>query len=158
MEKYDEKSMSEMQRGTTDGEFLSEQGEKERLDMQGLCQSGIQGGLPQGQSLEEIQREVVSWADRVFPDRTLVNTFMKLHVEISELIEGGLKDPKEYADLIILAVDMAHLADIHNISEAVANKMQINRERAWGFDPVSGTYQHVEGYVPESQEDDGYTD
>lgn len=95
-----------------------------------------------GKSLEEIQREVVTWADQTFPKRTLINTFMKLHVEISELIEGGLEDPKEYADVLILVLDMAHLAGIENISKAVEQKMDINRSRSWKFNKMSGTFQH----------------
>ena len=116
-------------------------------------------------SLEDLQMDIVEWADDEFPNRTLVNTFMKLHVEISELIQGGLKDPKEYADLIILALDMAHLAGIHDISGAVQEKMKINRKRSWSFDSISGTYQHhpppipqKNQYSPNDQEDDGYAD
>lgn len=122
-------------------------------------------------SLEDLQKDIVDWANKEFPNRTLVNTFMKLHVEISELIQGGLKDPKEYADLIILALDMAYLAGIRDISGAVMDKMKINRDRIWEFDPASGTYQHLargatRGEVPKTQsqyspcdqEDDGYHD
>jgi len=110
-------------------------------------------------TLEDIQKRVVTWADKTLPDRTLANTFMKLIVEISELIEGGLKDPKEYADLIILAVDMAHLAGIKDITKAVLEKMDINEKRNWAYDDVSGTYSHYGSrYTPFDQEDDGNID
>lgn len=117
---------------------------------------GLHKNQPPEKTLNELQREISIWANKEFPDRTPVNTFMKLITEISELIEGGFKDPLEYADIVILVLDMAYLAGIDDPAGAVAKKMKINRQRSWGFDKISGTYNHSRSnYSAFDQEDDG---
>lgn len=107
--------------------------------------------------LEELQQEIANWADAVFPDRTAHGALTKLMLhEIPELITSKLLDPTEYADIVILVLDIAHLNGI-DISSAVREKMAINRARTWKIDPETGLMSHVPksrwGYVkcPESE-------
>ena len=107
--------------------------------------------------LEELQQEIAAWADAVFPDRTAHGALTKLMLhEIPELITSKLLDPTEYADIVILVLDIAHLNGI-DISSAVRDKMAINRARTWKIDPATGLMSHIPeskwGYVkcPESE-------
>lgn len=93
--------------------------------------------------LEELQAEIATWADAVFPDRTAHGALTKLMLhEIPELITSKLLDPTEYADIVILVLDIAHLNGI-DISSAVREKMAINRARTWKIDPDTGLMSHV---------------
>lgn len=89
------------------------------------------------------QRMIAEWADAVYPDRTPEHalTKMMLH-EIPELLQGGVDDPLEFADVAILLFDIAHLKGI-DIGKAIADKMEINKKRIWGVDPATGVMSHV---------------
>lgn len=94
-------------------------------------------------SFEDIQHDITSWADAVMPDRVPQNTFNKLvFEEIPELVKGGLDDPMEYADILILVIDLAYLKGI-DAAAAVREKMKINRQRNWAMDPTTGMFSHV---------------
>jgi NTP pyrophosphatase (non-canonical NTP hydrolase) len=81
-------------------------------------------------SVREIQREISDWANLVFPDRTAHDALCKLMLE--EIPEFALaqKDPGEYADLVILVLDIATLNGI-DVAAAVRDKMEVNRARRW---------------------------
>ena len=68
---------------------------------------------------------------------------IKLREEVEELDGSGCVDPNEYADIAILTLDMASVADV-NLADAVRSKMNINRRRLWRCKD-NGTMQHVEG-------------
>lgn len=89
------------------------------------------------------QRMIAEWADAVYPDRTPEHalTKMMLH-EIPELLQGGVDDPLEFADVAILLFDIAHLKGI-DIGKAISDKMEINKKRIWGVDPATGMMSHV---------------
>ena len=85
--------------------------------------------------MDQLQQEIVEWADEVFPERTLTNALTKLVLEEvpelwRDLRDTGSLNPLELADVAILLLDVAHLADI-DLEVAVRDKMQINRNRAW---------------------------
>ncbi len=89
------------------------------------------------------QRMIGEWADRVFPDRTVHTTLSKLVLEeIPEFLLDGAEDPDEYADLVILILDVAHQRGI-DVEAAVEAKHRRNVRRAW-FATESGVYHHVE--------------
>lgn len=94
--------------------------------------------------ITESQRMIAEWADEVYPDRTPEHalTKMMLH-EIPELLQGGVNDPLEFADVAILLFDIAHLKGI-DIGKAIADKMKINKQRIWGIDRHTGLMSHVE--------------
>lgn len=97
-------------------------------------------GLPL-QTIRNLQREVVQWADSVYPDRTIQNTLDKFKEELAELRKSGGGDPMEWADVIILMLDACHLQGI-DLQNAVRKKVAINYERSWLIDPKTGKMSH----------------
>jgi hypothetical protein len=91
-----------------------------------------------------LQHRIVEWADRVYPDRTAHGALVKLVLEeIPELLHGGLHDPLEYADILILVLDIASLHGFDAI-RAAHQKMDINERRRWTVDSDTGLMRHVE--------------
>lgn len=89
-----------------------------------------------------LQEQIASWANKAFPGRTAFNATTKLILEeIPEWLQDQ-DDPHEYADLVILILDIAYLKGI-NVKQAVLEKMEINRERVWDIDPETGFMNHV---------------
>lgn len=89
------------------------------------------------------QRMIAEWADAVYPDRTPEHALAKMMLhEIPELLQGGVSDPLEFADVAILLFDIAHLKGI-DIGKAIADKMEINKKRIWGIDRHTGLMSHV---------------
>ncbi len=103
-------------------------------------------GLLESRQLDFLQRDIGKWADQVFPDRTPHGTLSKLVLEeIPEFLfklKNGEQDAGEYADLLVLILDVAYQRGI-NCEEAVIEKMRVNRARTWKKGE-NGTYQHVE--------------
>lgn len=99
--------------------------------------------------ITESQRMIAEWADAVYPNRTPEHalTKMMLH-EIPELLQGGVNDPLEFADVAILLFDIAHLKGI-DIGKAIADKMKINKQRVWGIDRHTGLMSHLKLPVEE---------
>ena len=92
-------------------------------------------------SLRGLQKEIAAWADSLIPERTAQNAIAKLMLEeIPELLLNP-SDELEYADVVILVLDIAHLQGI-NIEQAVMKKMAINRGREWAVDPATGLMKH----------------
>lgn len=93
--------------------------------------------------IKDIQREISAWADEAFPDRTVKSSLAKLMCEeLPEFITARMADPLEYADVIIMVLDLAHQMGI-DVQDAIARKMTINRGRTWVKDPDTGFYSHV---------------
>jgi len=92
--------------------------------------------------IEELQREIFEWANSMFPGRTAWDATCKLVLEeIPEWLQNP-DDPGEYADLVIMILDIASLKGI-DVKKAVQDKMKINRDRKWYIDPVTRTMHHV---------------
>ncbi len=98
----------------------------------------------QGNTLHQHQRDIVEWADRVFPDREPKDILLKLNEEIGELIKKP-SDPLEYADIMILLLDFANFNNIDALvlSAAITEKMEINKSRKWAVDRRTGIMQHL---------------
>lgn len=92
--------------------------------------------------VRRIQQEVKDWADRVYPTRTAHGALTKLMLE--EIPEFALNqhDPGEYADLVILVLDIATLNGI-DVATAVRDKMMKNWNRDWRVDPETGLMRHT---------------
>lgn len=119
----------------TDG-IRTKSGAEKPLDMQKMCQCGED-------KIAEAQQRIKNWADRVYPERTAHGALVKLMLEeIPELLNGGLDDPGEYADTLILLLDIAEMRGIDAI-QAVHDKMKINEERSWKIDPLTKIMRHV---------------
>lgn len=95
-------------------------------------------------TIEELQRIISEWADEVFPDRTVRGSLAKLMTEELPELCTNLTDPDEYADVVIMVLDLAHQMGI-DVQRAVLRKMEINRTRVWKRDPDSGFYKHIKG-------------
>lgn len=93
-------------------------------------------------TLAEIQAEVTAWADEVLPDRTVGGMVIKMVEELGEVAKDP-SDPLQLADMIILLVDIADQYDI-NLSEAVSNRMHINRIKRWKSNRHTGAKERVE--------------
>lgn len=98
---------------------------------------------PPADPVTVLQGRIAVWADRVFPHRTPHGSLCKMVMEeIPELLNGGLDDPLEYADVLILLLDVAHLRGIDAIA-AAHQKMSINERRKWQVDPETNMMHHV---------------
>ncbi len=91
--------------------------------------------------IRDMQFEVVMWADETFPNREFKTTAAKLVMEeIPEWIKNP-DDPHEYADILILVLDLAHMKDI-DVARAFKEKMGINKSRDWEKDSTGLFYRH----------------
>lgn len=95
-----------------------------------------------GEQVQDLQNEIAAWADSVYPHRTNDSILRKLDEEVKEL-HADLLDPHEYADLIILILDLGRMNGI-NIGKAVREKIEINNKRQWQIDPETGVMSHSE--------------
>lgn len=93
--------------------------------------------------VQALQREIAEWADEVFPDRTAHDALCKLMLEEIPEFAMNQDDPGEYADLVILILDIAHLRGI-DVAKAVHEKMDVNRKRNWKLDPKTRMMKHEE--------------
>jgi len=94
-------------------------------------------------TIKDLQQEIKTWADQVYPDRTPYSALSKMVMEeIPELLNGGQDDPGEWADLLILVLDAAGLRDIDAV-QAAWDKMEINKQRSWEVDPETGIMHHI---------------
>lgn len=90
-----------------------------------------------------LRRVIKEWADSVYPNRTAHSALSKMVMEeIPELLNGGLDDPGEWADLLILVLDAADLRGI-DVIRAAFDKMEVNHRRNWAVDPDTGIMSHV---------------
>ena len=138
--------MSGVPRGETNGPVLSKPDLEAGLYLQlvlGESPPGVPAQETREDPVEHLQRRITQWADRVFPDRTAVGALSKLMLEeIPELLNGGLDDPHEYADVLILVLDIASLRGIDAV-QAAHEKMTINEQRTWARDPETGLLRHT---------------
>ncbi len=120
----------------------------------GECERDLRGGHDPSCSRHPDNREltrfdltfklIVAWADTIMPNRIAADAIKKLSMEeVPELWrslkENGKIDASEIADVLILALDICHMADINPL-DAINEKMAINECRKWKFE--YGVLQH----------------
>ena len=92
--------------------------------------------------IAKLQNEIAAWADELNPDRRALGLIAKLLEELGELIASErVADPLELADVLILALDLAHIQGI-DVESAITQKMAINRARHWRI-ADNGSMTHV---------------
>lgn len=91
-------------------------------------------------TIESLTKEIVGWADEVFPDRPPTSALLKLFEEVGELVKDP-SDGSEYADICIMLFDLANMHGV-DITAAIKKKMAINKARTWGL-TASGTLRHL---------------
>jgi hypothetical protein len=102
----------------------------------------------EGTTIQEAQLLVGTWGDRTFPKRTVYSSLAKLTLEeIPEFLLSKADDPGEYADLLIMVLDVAHQKRI-DAGAALLEKHAKNERRVW-VQTAAGTYHHVEGAANE---------
>ena len=88
-----------------------------------------------------MQCRVAMWANKQFPNRTTADVLLKLYEELGEYARNP-KAEHEFADVIILLLDAAHMNNI-DIAKAIEEKMEINESRKWQVDPNTRIMRHV---------------
>lgn len=88
-----------------------------------------------------MQRLIVLWADGAFPNRTPAIAFMKLFSEIGEFIDKP--SAHEFADIMVLLLDLASMFGITDIGQAVYDKMKVNSKREWA-EGAMGVMKHID--------------
>lgn len=143
---HEQPSMPQVPEGETGERVLPGPTPEERLHLPGLLGENAPGVSAQEtckDPVEHLQQRITQWADQVFPDRTAIGALSKLMLEeIPELLNGGLDDPHEYADVLILVLDIASLRGIDAV-QAAHEKMTINEQRTWARDPETGLLRHT---------------
>lgn len=89
--------------------------------------------------IQQLTAKVVEWADSVFPERRPESALLKLFEEVGELVKDP-SDGSEYADIMIMMLDLAHMHNIDIEMETLV-KLEINRNRVWAKSKT-GTLQH----------------
>lgn len=92
-------------------------------------------------TIREAQNKVTAWLVDVFPDRTQAGTFVKFFSEIGEMTNSP-KDAHEYADVLILLVDLAEQNGV-DLESAFEEKMLINMGREWKHNTELGIMSHI---------------
>jgi NTP pyrophosphatase (non-canonical NTP hydrolase) len=94
-------------------------------------------------TVADLQANIAEWANSVVPNRTPLSVVAKLLGELGELIASErMGDPSEIADVLILALDLAHLQGI-DAAEAIKTKLEVNKSRKWKV-ADNGCAQHYE--------------
>lgn len=87
--------------------------------------------------MDELQQTVIEWADGAHPGRTPEGTMLKLFEEIGEIVASP-RDSSEYADVLIVLVDLAFqngISGAEMMKQAHA-KMDINKSRNWSINSL----------------------
>lgn len=92
-------------------------------------------------SIDEVADNIHSWANRTFPNRTSASALLKMYGEIGELVDCP-QDGQEYADILILLLDLAKMNGVTSIIDALNAKMAKNMKRNWSQDSL-GVYSHI---------------
>jgi NTP pyrophosphatase (non-canonical NTP hydrolase) len=80
-------------------------------------------------SIDELADDVYRWADKQFPDRNPDQAWHKLNEELAELFKEP-KNPKEYADVFIVLLDLAAANGI-SLETEILTKLEINKMSNW---------------------------
>lgn len=92
-------------------------------------------------SVNDMAIAVHKWADSVFPNRSAPATFIKLFEEVGEIIKSP-SSGSEYADALILLLDLAVMHGVCDLEGEIERKMMVNKNRIWEKSPT-GTYHHL---------------
>lgn len=96
---------------------------------------------------EELFLDITRWQRKTFPTSTALSKLHHLKQEVDELInaKNDLELRPELADCFILLLGAADACglDYEAICDAVADKMEINKNRTWGSPDANGVVNHI---------------
>lgn len=111
------------------------------------------------QELTALNKDIVAWHTKTFPDCTFESQLLKLDEEIKEVVasklEGRIATYEEIADVYIVSVVLAKRYKsaigkyfvslvqeypVPNLAVRVEKKMEINKKRVWV--KIKGVYRH----------------
>lgn len=91
-------------------------------------------------TLDNLMREVVAWADATFPHATSQSRANHLLREAKELVDSP-DDAEEQADIFFL---LAHITrSPQRLASAVRAKLEKNKRRTWGVPDADGVVEHI---------------
>ena len=95
-------------------------------------------------NIQQLQDEVLRWANVTLPDRTPKDLLLQLHEEISDMAKNPT-DIKESGDVLILLLDFIGFYGVKTdaLLRAAEEKMEINRQRKWAVDRRTTITRHV---------------
>ena len=99
-----------------------------------------------GADIRRLQEIITVWADATFPNRRTPDILLKLYEEVGEFARNP-KSAAEFADIMILLLDLAHINGI-DAHKAVVEKMIINSQRSWKVDSETRIMRHVKDEKP----------
>lgn len=96
-------------------------------------------------NLQQLQEDILTWADYTLPNRTPKDLLLQLHEEISDMAKNPT-DIKESGDVLILLLDFIGHYGIKTdaLIAAAVEKMVINKSRKWAVDRRTTITRHVE--------------
>jgi hypothetical protein len=97
--------------------------------------------IPEGESLDQLEREIREWGAKTFPKATGHSRATHLLKEAGELKKEP-DDPKEQADIFHLLVQMP--SEPGQLAKNVRAKFEENKTRTWGEPDKDGVVQHTE--------------
>jgi len=87
--------------------------------------------------MTELEKDIVAWHKKTFPNATIENVVDKIEEEILEYeqelfssSQSVLRMAEELADVFIVAIRWFDMHDM-SLSEEVARKLEINKGRVW---------------------------
>jgi len=97
----------------------------------------------------DIESDRWEWSYATFTEATPISSLRKAEAEIKEIeadIEQGVRNPEEYADVIMCLFDSAARQGISalEVLTAYENKVKVNRSRKWTKNQ-DNSYSHVKG-------------
>lgn len=103
--------------------------------------------VPLNQEWIDIENERFQWSLETFKEATSISSLRKAEQEIKEIeqnILNNVKDPEEYADVLMCIIDSAGREGItlSDILSAYKQKVEINKSRDWIKNP-DNSYSHV---------------
>lgn len=96
---------------------------------------------PSRLSLDSVVAEVNVWQAVTFPRATPASVVEHLRREVVELVADPT-NTSELADVVFLAVGLAQTLGV-DLAQIVADKLAVNRQRAWGQADEFGVVEHV---------------
>lgn len=99
-----------------------------------------------GNHVQAVFNEHISWADAQFGNDRPQQALEHLKRECSEA-QDNLGDVSEFADMQMLLWHSFHCAHpdktLQNLTDAVYDKLQINKGRKWGLPDKDGVIEHI---------------